>query len=519
MPHAATGAFKGYDPGSFFCEMCGSAEIGAPHAAAIFARFDRAGLDNLRQRAAEAEIELFNQGITFTVYTDGKAIDRILPFDVVPRVISATNWRVIEAGVIQRVATINAFLSDCYGPQHAIRDGIIPGELVFGNANFRPEMAEVRPALGTYVHINGTDLVRDVDGRFYVLEDNARTPSGVSYVVENRHLMMRSFSDLMRGLPIRPVSDYGRHLLEALCEVAPAEVLDPQVVLLSPGIFNSAYFEHVFLAREMGIPLVEGRDLFVDDKDRVFMSTVGGPRRVDVIYRRLNDDFLDPEVFEPSSLLGVPGLMRAYRKGTVTLANAVGTGVADDKAVYAYMPRLVKYYLGEEPILNNVETHICREREALAFTLDHLAELVTKPVGESGGYGITIGPRATQAELAEARARITEDPANYISQPVINLSVSPTLVEGVVEPRHVDLRPFAITGKSTWVLPGGLTRVALRRGSLVVNSSQGGGSKDTWVLAEDDSQPTPQAGRTGEEILAAGGDQIVGAPDLPAQGA
>lgn len=500
MNDGASGAFRGYDPGGYYCELTGAARR-TLQARTIFERFDRAGLDTLRARAREAEVELFNQGITFTVYTDGSAIDRILPFDVVPRVLSARDFAPIEAGVVQRVATINAFLADIYGPQHAIRDGVIPGELVTGNANYRPEMAEVKPALGTYVHINGTDLVRSGDGTFCVLEDNARTPSGVSYVVENRHLMQRSFSDLMRGLPVRPVSDYGRRLLEALAEVAPAEVLDPQIVLLSPGVFNSAYFEHVFLAREMGVPLVEGRDLFVDERDRVLMATVGGARRVDVIYRRLNDDYLDPEVFEPSSLLGVPGLMRAYRKGTVTLANAVGTGVADDKAVYAYMPRLVKYYLQQDPILPNVETHICREPQALAFTLDNIERLVTKPVGESGGYGITIGPRASAAELEVARERIRAAPENYISQPVIDLSVSPTLVEEGVEPRHVDLRPFAITGQSTWVLPGGLTRVALKRGSLVVNSSQGGGSKDTWVLAEDESLPQQHAGPIGEEII------------------
>jgi uncharacterized circularly permuted ATP-grasp superfamily protein len=305
----------------------------------------------------------------------------------------------------------------------------------------------------------------------------------VSYVVENRHLMLRAFSDVMKDVPVRPVSDYGRQLHEKLCEAAPEGILDPQVVLLSPGVFNSAYFEHVFLAREMGIPLVEGRDLVVEG-ERVFMRTVAGPVRVDVIYRRLNDDFLDPEAFNPESMLGVPGLMRAYRKGTVALANAIGTGVADDKAVYAYVPRLIRFYLAEEPIIDNVETRICREPDALAYTLDHLAELVVKPVGESGGYGITIGPRATKGELALARERLLADPANYISQPVIDLSVSPTLIDGRIEPRHVDLRPFAVTGKTTWVLPGGLSRVALKRGSLVVNSSQGGGSKDTWVLAE-----------------------------------
>ena len=478
----ARGALVDYDPADHFCELGHGAEVSA-HGRTIRSRLDALGLDELGHRARAAEAELYNQGITFTIYSEGDAIDRILPFDVIPRLITAADWAVIEAGVRQRVQTLNLFLADVYGPQKVLADGLIPPELVLGNANYRAEMQGLALPHGTYIHINGTDLVRDREGRFRVLEDNGRSPSGVSYVVENRHLMLRSFSDLMKDVPVRPVSDYGRQLHEKLCEVAPAGVLDPQVALLSPGVFNSAYFEHVFLAREMGVPLVEGRDLVVEG-DRVFMRTVAGPVRVDVIYRRLNDDFLDPEAFNPESMLGVAGLMRAYRKGTVALANAIGTGVADDKAVYAYVPRLIRYYLDQDPIIENVETRICREADALAYTLDHLAELVVKPVGESGGYGITIGPRATKGELALARERLLADPANYISQPMIDLSVSPTLIDDAVEPRHVDLRPFAVTGRTTWVLPGGLSRVALKRGSLVVNSSQGGGSKDTWVLAE-----------------------------------
>ena len=478
----SSSALAGYEPSGHFCEL-GHCVAQSAHGQLIRTRLDGLGLAELVQRARAAEAELYNQGITFTIYSDGDAIDRILPFDVIPRLITAADWAVIEAGVRQRVQTLNLFLADVYGPQKVLKDGLIPPELVLGNANYRTEMQGLALPHGTYIHINGTDLVRDGQGRFRVLEDNGRSPSGVSYVVENRHLMLRAFSDVMRDVPVRPVSDYGRQLHEKLCEVAPEGVLDPQVVLLSPGVFNSAYFEHVFLAREMGIPLVEGRDLVVEN-DRVFMRTIAGPVPVDVIYRRLNDDFLDPEAFNPESMLGVAGLMRAYRKGTVALANAIGTGVADDKAVYAYVPRLIRYYLAEDPIIDNVETRICREPDALAYTLDHLAELVVKPVGESGGYGITIGPRATKGEIALARERLLADPANYISQPVIDLSVSPTLIDGAVEPRHVDLRPFAVTGKTTWVLPGGLSRVALKRGSLVVNSSQGGGSKDTWVLAE-----------------------------------
>jgi uncharacterized circularly permuted ATP-grasp superfamily protein len=342
-------------------------------------------------------------------------------------------------------------------------------------------MRGLKVPFGSYVNICGVDIVRGGDGEFYVLEDNARTPSGVSYVVENRHLTQRAFPDLMRNIGVRSVSNYGQRLVGKLTELADGAGLDASVVLLSPGVYNSAYFEHVFLAREMGVTLVEGRDLLVRD-DRVFMKTTGGLQRVSVIYRRIDDDFLDPEAFNPQSMLGVRGLMRAYRAGNVVLANAVGTGIADDKAVYAYVPRIIKYYLGEEAILPNVETHICRESEGLEYTLAHLEQMVVKPVGASGGYGILIGPHAGRKALAEFRRKLRADPANYISQPVVQLSVCPTVTRTGIEPRHVDLRPFAVTGRSTWVLPGGLTRVALRKGSLIVNSSQGGGSKDTWVL-------------------------------------
>ena len=465
-----------YDPAGFYCEML-RADSNEP----IRTRLAALSIDALKLRAAKAEAGLFDQGVTFTVYSEKEAIDRILPFDVIPRVLSAAEWRVIESGVIQRVTALNLLLDDLYHDQKLLKDGIVPPDLVLGNANYRPIMHGLDLPHRTYVNICGIDIVRDGDGRFLVLEDNARTPSGVSYVIENRHMMLRAFPDLLDGIGLRPVENYGLQLVSALREVGPRGRDDPRVVLLSPGTYNSAFFEHVFLAREMGVPLVEGRDLVVED-DRVFMRTTGGLSPVDVIYRRINDDFLDPEVFRPDSALGVPGLMRACRAGRVSLANAVGTGVADDKAVYAYMPRIIRYYLGEDAILPNVETHICREPAALRYTLDHLEELVVKPVGEAGGYGITIGPRASREELEACRAQLRADPANYISQPCVSLSVSPTLVEGGVEPRHVDLRPFAITGAKTWVLPGGLTRVALRKGSLVVNSSQGGGSKDTWVL-------------------------------------
>ena len=467
---------EGYDPGSAYCEML-RGEAARP----IRERLAALSVDSLRRRAADAEAELFNLGITFTVYSEKEVIDRILPFDVIPRVIAAEEWQHIEGGAVQRVTALNLLLHDIYHDQKILRDGVLPADLVLGHSCYRPAMRGVDLPHGTYVHICGIDLVRDQDGRFLVLEDNGRTPSGVSYVIENRNLMQRAFPDLLDGIGVRRVDNYGLKLADALREVAPPAAANPYIVLLSPGICNSAYFEHVFLAREMGVPLVEGRDLFVAD-DRLYLRSTAGPSPVHVVYRRINDDFIDPEAFRPDSMLGVPGLMRACRAGNVTLANAVGTGVADDKAVYAYMPRIIRYYLDQDPILPNVETSLCREPAGLRYTLDNLARLVVKPVGEAGGYGITIGPRASRQELEECRARLIADPPNYISQPCVTLSVSPTLVDDGVAPRHVDLRPFAVTGKQTWVLPGGLTRVALRSGSLIVNSSQGGGSKDTWVL-------------------------------------
>jgi uncharacterized circularly permuted ATP-grasp superfamily protein len=490
--HTALDPFSDYDHGRYFCELTSAREGDGGSAECLQQRIGRIGLDALRARAAAAETDLINLGITFTVYSDATAIDRILPFDCIPRILTAAEWSVLESGVRQRVTALNAFLHDIYHEQHILNDGTVPRRLVLGNANYRPEMQGFPVRFGTYVHICGTDIVRDCDGSFRVLEDNARTPSGVSYVVENRHLMSRAFPDLMAGMRLRPVDDYGRRLHAAMVEIAPEGVDEPQVVLLSPGIYNSAYFEHVFLAREMGVPLVEGADLVVEN-DRVWMRVAGGRLPVHTIYRRIGDDFLDPTVFRADSLLGVPGLMRAWRAGNVALANAVGTGVADDKAVYAYMPRIIRYYLQQDPILANVETNICREPDGLAYTLANLERLVVKPVGESGGYGITIGPRASPAQLEKVRAALLADPDNWISQPVVALSVAPTLTDEGVRPRHLDLRPFAVTGRDTWVLPGGLSRVAMQAGSLIVNSSQGGGSKDTWVLA--DAGPMGQSAR------------------------
>jgi uncharacterized circularly permuted ATP-grasp superfamily protein len=476
------GLLQGYDPDAFFCEMLRSGQPPDPGVSLLLSRLTQMPIESLRRRAADAERDLLERGITFTVYSDATAIDRILPFDLIPRVITAAEWQQIETGVVQRVRALNMFLHDIYHGQKILADGIIPRALVLGNSGYCQAMDGFAIPFGNYVHVCGTDIVRDETGRFMVLEDNARTPSGVAYVVENRHMTLRVLSDLMEGLNVRGVDEYGLRLHHALSEIAPPGVVDPQVVVLSPGIFNSAYFEHVFLAREMGVPLVEGRDLLVENH-RVFMRTTAGLAPVHAIYRRLNDDFLDPDVFRPDSQLGVRGLIEAWRRGNVAIANAVGTGVADDKAVYAYMPRIIRYYLSEEPILPNVETRICSEPDALAYTLEHLPELVVKPVAESGGYGIIIGPHATRAQIEDFRVKLKADPTNYISQPTLKLSVSPTLTEAGVQPRHIDLRPFAVTGRDTWVLPGGLTRVALRQGTLVVNSSQGGGTKDTWVLA------------------------------------
>jgi uncharacterized circularly permuted ATP-grasp superfamily protein len=476
------GTMQGYDAGSFFCEMLRTGHEQHPTLTLLLARLAALPIMSLRRRAIDAERDLLERGITFTVYSDATAIDRILPFDLIPRVITPPEWHQIETGVIQRVRALNMFLHDIYHDRKILADKVVPAELVLKNGGYCDAMIGFDVPHGTYVHICGTDIVRDSDGAFRVLEDNARTPSGVAYVVENRHMSLRVLSDLMAGLHVRNVDEYGLRLHNAMAEIAPAGVGDPSVVVLSPGIFNSAYFEHVFLAREMGVPLVEGRDLVVEN-GKVWMRTTAGLAPVHTIYRRIGDDFLDPKVFRPDSMLGVPGLIEAWRHGGVAIANAVGTGVADDKAIYAYMPRIIRYYLSEDPILPNVDTRICAEPEALAYTLDHLSELVVKPVAESGGYGLLIGPHASKAELAQFRAALKDNPSNYISQPTLSLSVSPTLCESGVEPRHIDLRPFAITGKDTWVLPGGLTRVAMRKGTLVVNSSQGGGSKDTWVLA------------------------------------
>ena len=422
---ASSGLMGNYDPAGFFCELYAQRDH-QPEVARIWERLNSLDNATLRRRTRLADQELFNLGITFTVYTEKDAIDRVLPFDVVPRILTKPDWQKIQSGVEQRVAAINLFLRDIYNERHIFRDKIVPPELVLRNPQYRKEMEDFVPANGVYAHIAGIDIVRNETGGFMVLEDNARTPSGVSYVIENRHLMMRAFPDLAEGIQIADVDDYGRRLARALRAVGPQGMSDPTVAVLTPGVYNSAYFEHVFLAREMGVPLVDGRDLVVEN-DRVYMRTIAGMEPVHVIYRRIDDDFLDPEIFREDSTLGVPGLFAAYRKGNVTLANAVGTGAADDKAVYAYMPRIIRYYLDQDPILNNVETHICDEADGLSYTLDHLDQLVTKPVGGSGGYGVVVGPHASKKTLRDLARQVKADPGNFISQPMINLSVAPTL--------------------------------------------------------------------------------------------
>jgi uncharacterized circularly permuted ATP-grasp superfamily protein len=439
-----------------------------------------------RQQAAEAAFR--SLGITFNVYGDEEAAERIIPFDIIPRIFSAREWRNLSDGLEQRVRAINAFVDDVYGARRILADGVVPAEIVLGNSQYCIPVAGAKPPHGVYAHICGIDLVRTGPDEFYVLEDNARTPSGVSYMLENREAMLRLCPELFDHFPVRPVDAYPELLRDMLQSVAPPGAREPRCVLLTPGHYNSAFYEHSFLANNMGIELVEGRDLEVDD-DIVWMRTIDGRVRVDVIYRRIDDAFLDPLVFRPDSMLGVAGLMAAYLAGNVTLANAPGTGIADDKAIYSYMPDIVRYYTGEEAKLPNVETWRCREPEALQYTLDNLAKLVVKLVDGSGGYGMLVGPTASKAELEQFRAALIADPARYIAQPTLALSTVPTMTEAGIAPRHVDFRPFVLTGaESVTIVPGGLTRVALREGSLVVNSSQGGGTKDSFILARLDGE-------------------------------
>jgi uncharacterized circularly permuted ATP-grasp superfamily protein len=469
-----------YEPGAFFDEMYEGTGTPRTHYRALAEQLAGLSAEEFEERRHAVGVSFLNQGIGFTVYGEDESLERIFPFDLIPRVIPRAEWDLLERGLVQRVRALNLFLADIYHRQRILADGRIPPGLVFGARQFRREMIGIDPPGGVYAHIAGVDLIRDADGRYLVLEDNLRVPSGASYMLENRAAMKRSFAQLFHEHGVLGIDHYPQELLAALRSVAPPSATAPTIVLLTPGVHNSAYFEHSFLARHMGIELVDGGDLLCHD-DFVYMRTTQGLERVDVIYRRVDDEFLDPLAFKKDSLLGTPGLLNAYRAGNVTLANALGTGVADDKAVYKYVPEMIRYYLGEEPVLDNVPTYLAADERERGYILDHLDELVVKTVDGSGGYGMLIGPASTAAERERFRGQIQSDPRSFVAQPTISLSRMPIYVDEV-RPAHIDLRPFVLSGSVTTVVPGGLTRAALRAGSLVVNSSQGGGSKDTWVL-------------------------------------
>ena len=480
--------FQNYQPETFFDEMFAAPGEVRPHYKDLLARFQGMSREEFCRKRTLADTSFLTQGITFTVYNDDQGTERIFPFDLIPRIIPADEWAMLERGLEQRIRALNLFLHDVYHEQRILKEKVIPEEYVLSAAHFRKEFMGFNVPRDIYIHICGTDLIRDKDGRYLVLEDNGRCPSGVSYVLENRVAMKRVFPRLFASHTVRPVDDYAQNLLNLLRYIAPESRRDPTVVLLTPGIYNSAYYEHSYLARSMGIEIVEGRDLVVQN-DEVFMKTTKGLKPVDVIYRRIDDDFLDPQVFRPDSCLGVPGIVQAYRRGKVSLANSIGTGVADDKVMYYFVPRMIKFYLGEDPILPNVETYLSSEEKDRQYILEHLDQLVVKAANESGGYGMLIGTQATREQIEKFRELIVANPRNYIAQPVISLSRSPSYVEdeaqaGGLEGRHIDLRPYILYGEKITILPGGLTRVAMKKGSLVVNSSQGGGSKDTWVLEE-----------------------------------
>lgn len=474
--------FSGYSFDKAYDEMFDAEGKPRPAYKKLFYRLREMPLETLHQRQHAADMAFLNQGITFIVYGSKEGTERVWPYDLLPRIITHEEWVTIEKGLTQRITALNLFLKDIYHNECILSDGVIPRALVYSCLHLRREMRGLHVPHDRYIAIVGTDLVRLPDGQFAVLEDNLRVPSGVSYMLTNREVMKRVLPSLIDSYGVQPIGHYGQALLSTLLSLAPSGRIDPTVVLLTPGVYNSAYFEHTFLARQMGIELVEGRDLIVHN-NIVYMRTIGGLRRVDVIYRRVDDDYLDPMAFQPRSMLGVPGLLNAYRAGNVTLANAIGTGVADDKALYAYVPAIIRYYLQEDPILQNVETYLLGDDQQRRYVLEHLDSLVVKAVGESGGYGMLIGPYSTAAQREEFRQRIIAYPRNYIAQPTLALSRAPCFTNGHIEPRHVDLRPFILYGdQQITIVPGGLTRVALKRGSLVVNSSQGGGSKDTWVL-------------------------------------
>ena len=474
--------YEHYELGKPYDEMFAADGTVRPHYAALDGRLTTLPAGELQRRQQACELSFLHQGITFTVYSDNQATERIIPTDLLPRIVTAKEWARIDAGLRQRITVLNLFLRDIYGDARVLKDGIVPRSMIYGSKHYRREMRGLPVPHGAYVNVCGSDLVRNEAGDFVVLEDNLRVPSGVSYMLANRDVVRRAFPAVFRSTGVRAIEHYPNELLATLRSLAPYHD-DVSIAVLTPGVFNSAFFEHAFLARQMGVELVEGRDLLVND-NIVYARTTSGLKRIDVIYRRIDDDFVDPLIFREDSSLGVPGLFNAYRAGNVVVANALGTGVADDKAVYAYVPRLIRYYMSEEPILDNVETYLCREEKSLNHVLANLDKLVVKAVGESGGYGMLVGPHASTKEREDFAQKVKADPENYIAQPTIQLSTAPTFVDGGVEPRHVDLRPFILHGEHTTIVPGALTRVALKRGSLVVNSSQGGGSKDTWVLSE-----------------------------------
>ncbi|WP_411725856.1 circularly permuted type 2 ATP-grasp protein [Methyloglobulus sp.] len=443
---------------------------------------DSLGGDALDVRKTAADLAIMEMGITFTVYSEEGNIDRAWPFDIIPRIIEYKEWLRVEVGLKQRLKALNCFINDTYNEQLFIKEGLIPASIISSSTNFLKECVGMQPRFGIWANICGSDLVRDKDGTLYVLEDNLRVPSGVSYMIENRSITKKVFPELLQDLDVLPVDDYPAHLLEMLVSIAPEHSDIPRIAVLTPGIYNSAYFEHAFLAQQIGAELVEGDDLVVQEDDCVYMRTINGLEKIDVIYRRIDDQFLDPEVFRKDSMLGAKGLLRAWQAGNVSLANAPGSGVADDKVIYSYVPQMIRYYLNEEPILPNVPTYLCSDPEQLAYVLAHLDELVVKPANESGGYGMLVGPHASKAQIKEFHKIIKDQPRNYIAQPTLALSTCPTLCNNQLEPRHIDLRPFILQGENSFVTNGGLTRVALKKGSLVVNSSQGGGSKDTWII-------------------------------------
>jgi uncharacterized circularly permuted ATP-grasp superfamily protein len=481
--HFERAALKNYLLDRAYDEMFSAPGVLHPHYQPLLDHFSSLPADELHRRKQAADLSFLNQGITFTVYGREEGTEQIFPYDPIPRIVTASEWATVERGLTQRITALNLFLKDIYNEGRILKDGVVPRELVYSCKHFRRQMVGLQVPRNIYVAVCGTDLIRMQDGQFVVLEDNLRVPSGVSYMLTNRRVMKRIFPQLFRSYNVRPIEQYTQLLLGTLRSLAPEGRPDPNIVLLSPGVFNSAYIEHAYLARQMGIELVEGRDL-VTHNNVIYMRTTSGLRRVDVIYRRVDDDFIDPMAFRKDSILGVAGLFNAYRAGNVTLANAFGTGIADDKAIYAYVPEIIRFYLGEDPILHNVKTYLLTDPKSRQHVLQNLDKLVVKAVGESGGYGMLIGPQSTAAQREEFARRIESDPRNYIAQPTIDFSRAPCLIGDHLEPRHVDLRPYILYGEKVTIVPGGLTRVALKQGSLVVNSSQGGGSKDTWVLSQ-----------------------------------